>query len=241
MDATAEFGRRLGAVLGRIRAACDRAGQDPSVIRLIGVSKTRTADEVMAAVRAGLDDVGENYAQEAVAKARMVAEAGLAPRWHFLGGLQTNKVRSLVPFVAGIQSIDRPSVVAELARRADPDRRIEIFVEVNVGDESQKSGCAPGDTADLCRHVLAVPALRLAGLMCVPPVGDDPEAARPHFRFLRRLRDDLRRDLRLDGDALTELSMGMSGDFEAAIEEGATTVRVGTLLFGPRPPRRQES
>jgi pyridoxal phosphate enzyme (YggS family) len=241
MDAADGFGTRLAAVRTRIRGACERAGRDPAAVRLIGVSKTRTVDEIVTAIHAGLVDLGENYAQEAVAKARAFAEAGLAPRWHFLGGLQTNKVRTLVPFVAGIQSIDRPSLVAELARRADPDHPIETYIEVNVGDESQKAGCAPADAADLCRQVLAVPALRLAGLMCVPPVADDPEAARPHFRFLRTLRDDLRRDLRLDDDALAGLSMGMSGDFEAAVEEGATTVRVGTLLFGPRPPRRQES
>lgn len=240
MDATAGIRQRLDAIRGRVAAACARAGRDPAGVRLIGVSKTRTADEVVAAVRAGLSDLGENYAQELVAKARAVADAGLAPRWHFLGGLQSNKVRALAPIVAGIQSVDRPSLVDELARRVPPDTAIEAWIEVNVGDETQKSGCAPADAADLCRRVAAVPGLRLAGLMCVPPVEDDPEASRPHFRFLRTLRDDLRRNLALEGDALAGLSMGMSGDFEAAVEEGATTIRVGTLLFGARPPRTQE-
>lgn len=237
MAAATEPQTRLEAVREQVRQACARVGRDPAQVRLIGVSKTRDADEVITAVRCGLSDLGENYAQELVAKAQAVAAAGLTPRWHFLGGLQTNKVRLLVPVVTGIQSVDRPSLIDELARRADPGRPIEVFIEVNVGDESQKAGCAPADTADLCRRVLAVPALRLAGLMCVPPVDDDPEASRPYFRFLREHRDSLRRDLRLHEETLAGLSMGMSGDFQAAIEEGATTVRVGTLLFGPRPPR----
>ncbi len=224
---------RLSAIRQRITQACHRCGRDPASIRLIGVSKTRDADEIIAAYRAGLVDFGENYAQELVAKAKLVADANIAPRWHFLGGLQTNKVRSLIPVVSGIQTVDRPSLIKELAKRAT--QPLEVFVEVNVGDEQQKAGCHPKEAADLCRQILEVPNLKLVGLMCVPPIANTAEATRPYFRFLREKRDELRAKLSIsDSDTLSQLSMGMSADFEVAIEEGATTVRVGTDLFGPR-------
>jgi pyridoxal phosphate enzyme (YggS family) len=224
---------RLSAIRQRIAQACHRCGRDPASIRLIGVSKTRDADEIIAAYRAGLVDFGENYAQELVAKAKLVADANIAPRWHFLGGLQTNKVRSLIPVVSGIQTVDRPSLIKELAKRAT--QPLEVFVEVNVGDEQQKAGCHPKEAADLCRQIMEVPNLKLVGLMCVPPIANTAEATRPYFRSLREKRDELRAKLSIsDNDTLSQLSMGMSADFEVAIEEGATTVRVGTDLFGPR-------
>jgi pyridoxal phosphate enzyme (YggS family) len=235
VDRAEEIRANVESVRERISAACAGVGRDPSTVRLVGVTKWKPAADVAAAVRAGLLDLGENYAQELAAKAPEVAAlAGVAPRWHFLGGLQTNKVRQVLPIVAGIQSVDRPSLVDEIGKRLAPGATLEVFLEINVGDEAQKSGCAPADAADLARRVLAVPGLRLAGLMCVPPVEDDAEASRPYFRALRDLRDRLRAALAAPPGVLEGLSMGMSHDFHVAVEEGATTVRVGTALFGAR-------
>jgi hypothetical protein len=234
MERAQEIRENLDLVRSRIAAACARTGRDPAAVRLVGVSKFKSPEDVAAAVAAGLSDAGENYAQELVAKAAAVAALGPSPRWHFLGGLQSNKVRQVVPIVAGLQSVDRPSLVDELARRVPADASLEVFVEVNVGGEAQKSGAAPGDVEALCRRLLAIPGVRLAGLMCVPPIVDDPEASRPYFRDLRALRDRIRAALDAPAGVLEGLSMGMSYDFEVAIEEGATTVRVGTALFGER-------
>jgi len=228
------FLTRLAAVNARIEEACRSCGRDPAEVRLVGVSKTRPAAEVLQAIEAGLCDFGENYAQELERKAREVREAGCHPRWHFIGHLQTNKVRRVLPLLASIHSVDRPSLVRELAAWSDPDRPLEVFVEVNLGDEEGKTGARAGDAEDLCRQVLAVPGLRLAGLMGMPPLAPDPEASRPHFRRLRNLLHDLQRRLRGPPETFRHLSMGMSDDLEVAVQEGATWVRVGTALFGPR-------
>lgn len=229
-----EIRANLERVRGRIAAACARAGRDPGSVVLIGVTKTWGPEVVLAAWEAGLRDFGENYAQELVEKAREVERAGARPRWHFIGGLQTNKVKAVVGLVHGVQSVDRESLARELGRRVGGGRALDVFVEVNTGGEPQKSGVAPGEAAALCARVLEEPGLRLVGLMCVPPFSEDPEASRPHFRELRGLRDRLRRDLGVGEGVLSGLSMGMSHDFEVAVEEGATVVRVGTALFGER-------
>ncbi len=229
-----EIRANLERVWERIAAACARAGRDPREVGLIGVTKTWGSEVVLAAWEAGLRDFGENYVQELVHKAREVAEAGATPRWHFIGGLQTNKVKAVVGLVHSVHSVDRESLVRELGRRAGAGRALEVFVEVNTGGERQKSGVAPGEARALCARVLEEPGLRLVGLMCVPPFLQDPEASRPHFRELRGLRERLRRDLGVGEGVLSGLSMGMSHDFEVAIEEGATVVRVGTALFGER-------
>lgn len=218
----------------RIAAACTRVGRDPSGVLLIGVTKTWGPDVVMAAWKAGLEDFGENYAQELVEKARVVKERGGNPRWHFIGGLQTNKVKVVVGLVHSVQSVDRESLVRELGRRLEGGRVLDVFVEVNLGGETQKSGVAPGEAEALCARVLEEPTLRLAGLMCVPPFFEDAEASRPYFRELRRLRDKIVYGLGVGEGVLEGLSMGMSHDFEVAIEEGATVIRVGTALFGAR-------
>jgi len=228
------FAARLAAVRARIEAACRSCGRDPAEVRLVGVSKTRTAAEVLDAVAAGLADFGENYAQELEPKAREVREAGAHPRWHFIGHLQANKVRRVLPLLASIHSVDRASLVGELAARSDPERPLDVFVEVNLGEEAGKTGARPGDAEDLCRKVLASPGLRLVGLMGMPPLAADPEASRPHFRRLRELLLDLQRRLPCPPETFRHLSMGMSDDLEVAVQEGATWVRVGTALFGPR-------
>jgi PLP dependent protein len=196
----------------------------PAGVTLVAISKTQPVEAIREAYAAGQRDFGENYAQEWRAKAD--ALAGLADlRWHFVGGLQTNKVKILAGRVAFVHTVDRLELAQELSRRlAARGTRTAVFLEVNVGDEASKEGCRPEQAPALTEAVHALPGLDLVGLMCIPPVGADP---RPHFRLLRSLRDRL---------GLVQLSMGMSGDWREAIAEGATFVRIGTAIFGPRPP-----
>ena len=202
--------------LAEVRARIERAGGDPDGVKVLAVTKTFGPDAVREAVAAGLVDCGESRAQELLSKA---PEVPAEVRWHFVGRLQTNKVRQLAPHVALWQSVDRPDLVAELAKRAPGAR---VLVQVNVSREPQKGGCDPDAAADLVAQARSA-GLDVAGLMCVPAIG----GAREGFRLLRALADDL---------GLEERSMGMTGDLEVAVEEGSTMVRVGTALFGPRPP-----
>ncbi len=206
------------------RLAAVRSGLPPSVT-LVAVSKTQPAEAVREAYAAGQRDFGENYAQEWRAKADALADLPDL-RWHFIGGLQTNKVKYLAGRVACVHTVDRVELARELSRRhAALGARVQVLLEVNVGGEASKEGCAPADVPALAAAVRALPALELLGLMCIPPVEDDP---RPHFRRLHELRDAL---------GLAQLSMGMSADWPVAVEEGSTFVRVGTAIFGARPPR----
>ena len=207
----------VAAVRARIAAAAARAGRDPGSVTLVAATKTVPADRIAAALVAGVRDVGENRAQELLTKAPTLA--GASPRWHFLGPLQRNKVKALARWVTCWQTIDRVAVGAAVARHAPGAR---VLVEVNLGDEPQKAGCAPGETSALVDALRAL-GLVVDGLMAVPPLGADP---RPFFARLRQL---------AARDALLELSMGMTDDFEIAVEEGATLVRVGRALFGERP------
>ena len=215
------------------RLAGVRAGI-PAGVTLVAVSKTQPAEAVREAHAAGQRDFGENYAQEWRDKAAALADLpGLV--WHFIGALQTNKVKYLVgqpsggaPRAAFIHTVDRLTLAEEISRRAlRAGAQMRVFLEVNVAGEGSKSGCAPAELPALARAAAGLPGLALCGLMCIPPAEGDP---RPHFRALRALRDGL-------GLPLPELSMGMSGDFEAAIAEGATVVRVGSAIFGARPPK----
>lgn len=206
-------------VRARLAAAAERAGRDPAAVTLVAATKTVAPERIAAAVTAGVIDVGENRAQELLAKAPALAELDPAPRWHFLGPLQRNKVRALAPFVTCWQSIDRIAVGDTVARHVP---EATVFVEVNLAREPQKPGCPPGETTALV-DALRDRGLVVAGLMAVPPVSDDP---RPWFARLRNL---------AQAAQTPGLSMGMSQDFEAAVEEGATLVRVGRALFGRRP------
>ena len=229
----------------RVEAACRRAGRHPSEVSLIAVTKTWGPEVVLAAREAGLRDFGENYAQELARKAEALRDAGI--RWHFIGALQTNKVKGIVSLLSSVHSVDRPSLVLELGRRieaaaqrpadrtSDGPRALDVFVEVNLARESQKSGVSPDGVLDLCRLILDQPVLRLKGLMCVPPIAGDPEGSRRYFQELRALRERVVRELAPPPGVLSDLSMGMSHDFEVAIEEGATVIRIGTALFGARP------
>lgn len=208
----------VGAVRARIAAATIRAGRDPSEVLLVAATKTVPSSAVRAAMNAGVIDVGENRAQELLAKAPELA-VDTPPRWHFLGQLQRNKVRALAPWIACWQSVDRASLGVEIARRAPGAK---VLVEVNLAHEAQKGGCPPAQLDELI-DTLRGHHLEVDGLMTVPPHNGE---SRRWFAELRELGDRL---------GLSELSMGMSDDFEIAIEEGATIVRVGRALFGARP------
>jgi PLP dependent protein len=213
----ADVAGRLAEVRERIAAAARAAGRGPETVTLVVVTKEIGLDAVRAAIAAGAVDVGENRAQDLVARAAALDDDAL--RWHFIGRLQRNKVRAAAPFVALWQSIDRSDLAAEVGRRAPG---ASVLVQVNVAGEAQKGGCAPDDAPALV-EVCGAQGCRVQGLMTVPPAQRDP---RPVFARLRRMTDDL---------GLGTCSMGMSGDYEAAIGEGATMVRVGSAIFGPRP------
>ncbi len=224
--------RGLDEVQGRIARAAAACGRDPGAVTLVAVSKTHGADAIREAYAAGQRDFGENYAQELEEKARALADLAEL-RWHFIGHLQRNKARLVAPFAEMIQTIDSARLAGELSRLAEPaGRRLPCLVQVNVGEEPQKSGCAAAEAEDVLRAVEAAPGLALAGLMTLPPFDLDATGTRVHFRALRELREALGGAARLP-----HLSMGMSHDFEEAIDEGATIVRVGTAIFGDRPRR----
>jgi len=198
----------------------------PPGVTLVAISKTQPPEAIREAYRAGQRHFGENYAQEWRAKAEALADLPDLV-WHFVGGLQTNKARLLAGRVQWVHTVDRIELARELSRRtAAAGAALKVLLEVNVGGEAQKSGCAPAEVAALAATVRGLPGLSLEGLMCIPPPEADP---RPHFRALRALRDEL---------GLRELSMGMSADWRVAVAEGATLVRLGTAIFGARPPRR---
>lgn len=209
----------IAANLGRIRGAL------PAGVTLVAVSKTQPPDAIREAYAAGQRDFGENYAQEWRAKADALADLPEL-RWHFIGGLQTNKVKYLAGRVAFVHTVDRAELAEEISRRwARAGAVARVFLEVDLAGEERKAGCPPGDVAPLLARLRELPAIEPVGLTCIPPPADDP---RPHFRALRALGDRL---------GLRELSMGMSGDWPVAVEEGATFVRIGTAIFGARPPR----
>ena len=217
----------LERVRERIARAARRAGRRPEDILLIGVSKTVPAERVREAIAAGLPALGENRVQEAREKIRAL---GRPVPWHLIGHLQTNKAKDALELFDVIQSVDRLTLASEIARRAT--RPVDVLVEVNLGGEASKSGFARSEVKPALDALRSMPMLRVRGLMAIPPAVDEPEKARLWFRTLRELRD---------AGGLAELSMGMSGDFEVAIEEGATMVRVGTAIFGERPPPSEHS
>ncbi len=222
-----EAARRLTEVRKAMGRAAERCARDPAGITLLGVSKTFPADRVGTYLRAGLADFGENYIQEAREKAAELETARPAPVWHFIGRLQSNKAKYAAAIFDTVHSVDSLELAAELNRRAAAlARTVNIYAQVNVSGEGSKSGMPPSALPGFLKALPGLPALRLKGLMTMPPYDPDPEAARPHFRALRGLRDEYAPGL--------GLSMGMSGDFEVAIEEGATIIRVGSALFGDR-------
>lgn len=223
---------RLESVLDRIRQAALACGRDPRSVRLVAVSKTVSAEQVRQAVAAGVDTLGENYIQEA--RGKIDALAAMPVAWHFIGHLQTNKAKYAVRLFELIHTVDSLKLAAELDRQAAKAGKIQrILVQVNVSGEASKSGASEAEAGRLVAEIAKLPHLSLEGLMTMPPFFDQPERARPYFRDLRRLRDEIQRRA-LPGVDLRELSMGMTGDFEVAIAEGATLVRIGTAIFGER-------
>ncbi len=227
---------RIDIINQRIAAACQRAGRDFFDVTLVAVSKTVAPKLIRQAIEAGVRVLGENRVQEAAGKIPELADvvAGHNVEWHLIGHLQSNKARRAVELFSAIQSVDSFKLAERLSGvAAELGKRLPVFVEVNLGGEDSKAGVTPDEVLPLCERVAKLPALDLKGLMTVPPFLDDPNEARPFFRRLRDLHDEARRT-GIVGDEFKELSMGMSHDFEIAIEEGATLVRIGTALFGAR-------
>jgi pyridoxal phosphate enzyme (YggS family) len=227
MSTRYEITERLEIVKARIGAAADRAHRDPASIRLVLASKTQTPEAIRAAYEAGARDFGENYVQEAIAKRAALADLAEI-RWHLIGHLQTNKVKLAAGAFILIHTVDSIRVAAALAR-AQPSPRVRALIEVNLGAEASKTGVAAGDVEAILDA--ARDKIQIDGLMTIPPPAPRADAARHYFARLRQLRDRLATG---SGLALSELSMGMTDDFEVAIEEGATIVRIGRAVFGER-------
>ncbi len=233
----------LEANLAHIRRsmeeACRRSGRDIRSVRLIAVTKQVPVEKIREAAAVGLRTFGENYVQEGTRKIEALSDLSL--EWHFIGHLQTNKVKPALQHFDWIQTVDRLSLARELDKRAGTvGKRVPVLLQVHLGDEETKGGVDPDDLESLFKSVQAMEWLDVRGLMAVPPYFEDPEAVRPFFRTLRQWLERLRQEA-LNPERLTELSMGMSHDFPVAVEEGATLIRVGTALFGPRPSKPSPS
>ncbi len=226
------IGENLNEVRRRIEDAEARAGRDPHSVTLVTVTKTRMLDEVRAAVEAGAGDLGENYVQELEEKAAALGDLDL--HWHAIGHLQTNKIRKVARTVAMVHSVDSERVGREIDfRAAAAGRKVPILLQVNVSGEDSKFGVGADEALALARRLVGLTHATLAGLMTMPPYNDDPQANRPYFARLRELREQLVA-AGIPDEAMQHLSMGMTRDYEVAVEEGATLVRVGTAIFGAR-------
>lgn len=223
---THDIGAATERVRERIARACERSGRDPGGVKLIAVSKGHPAEVIRAAYDLGMRVFGENYAQELAAKASALSDLPDI-QWRFIGHLQRNKIKLIEEGRATVDTVDSVRLAEAISARAVARARdVEVLLQVNVGGESQKSGCAPTEVRQLVQAVRGLPNLVLRGLMTVAPELDDVDAARPFFAALREL---------AEAHGLSELSMGMTHDLEQAVEEGATMLRIGTAIFGPRP------
>jgi pyridoxal phosphate enzyme (YggS family) len=227
---------KLTRIRERIAKAAKDCGRDPRSVHLVAVSKTMPAEKVKEAIEAGVDILGENYIQEARDKISKLSDHTVS--WHFIGHLQSNKAKYAVKLFDVIHSVDSVKLVREIDKQAKKNDKVQkILLQVNIAGEDQKSGVKPVEIPNLLKEISERENVSVLGMMTMPPFFDDPEKARPFFRQLREMRDMLQQKFlsQLDPSvSLDELSMGMSGDFEAAIEEGATLVRVGTAIFGER-------
>lgn len=221
---------RIGALRARMAAAAASAGQNVDSVTLLAVSKGQPAELIRAAAAEGLTDIGESYLAEAAGKLEALRDLPLT--WHFIGRLQANKTRHVAERFAWVHGLDRLKIAERLAaQRPYHAPALNVCIQVNLAGEATKGGVPPAEVPELAATVARLPRLALRGLMCIPPEETDPDRQREWFAGLRKLRDSLN----AGGLTLDTLSMGMSGDFEAAIQEGATIVRIGTALFGPRP------
>ena len=226
-----DIAENIAQIRDRINAACSRSGRNKESVHLIAVSKVKPAELVDAAFDAGQRLFGENYVQEFSDKVTQVKKP---VTWHFIGALQSNKVKYIKGKVAMIHSVDRLSLATEINKQwSKLDASIDILIQINIGNEESKSGCRPADVEALIREAAKLPYINIKGLMCLPPHDDDPECVRPYFTQMKQLSEQIAQ-LNIPGVTMDELSMGMSGDFEVAVEEGATLVRVGTAIFGAR-------
>ncbi len=230
--------RNYDEVLAAIRRSCRRVGRDPSRVKVVAVTKGFGVGTLLEAPEVGITDIGENRVQEIVEKHNTLHRASLRGKtslnWHFIGHLQRNKVKYLVNFVDLIHSVDSLRLAREIDKRANQaQRRIPVLLQVNVADEDSKFGVTPDRVLELATAAGSLSWLEVRGLMTVAPFAESPEDVRPIFRRLRQLADELA-EADLPGVSMVELSMGMSGDYEVAVEEGATIVRVGSAIFGPR-------
>ncbi|MBI3600435.1 MAG: YggS family pyridoxal phosphate-dependent enzyme [Nitrospinae bacterium] len=215
-------------ILQRIKLAAERSGRDAGAIKLIAVTKTVDVRRIKEAIAAGVTIIGESRVREAREK---FGEIGRGVEWHLIGHLQTNKVKYIFDIFSLIHSVDSLPLAEEIQKRAeDRGLKTDILVEVNLSGEKTKFGVSPENTIGLVKDILRFKDIRIKGLMTIPPFSESPEDSRKYFRMLRMLRDDIQRE----GIEMKELSMGMSNDFEAAVEEGATMVRVGNAIFGER-------
>ena len=222
----------LARVHKRVKLAACEAGRSAESVSILAVSKQQSVDLISAALAAGQHAFGENYLQEAIPK--VTALAGADIQWHFIGKVQSNKTRAVAEHFDWLHTVDRKRIALRLnAQRPDSRAPLNVCIQVKLAEEAAKSGIAPDQLLELAAGVAELPNLQLRGLMCIPPVTEQPESVRPYFRRLRQLYDELR----AAGYNLDTLSMGMSNDLEVAISEGATLVRIGTAIFGPRPPR----
>ncbi|MBD3378140.1 YggS family pyridoxal phosphate-dependent enzyme [candidate division KSB1 bacterium] len=217
------------SVQKRIGDACQASGRDPQEITVVAVSKTVGKEQIVRAWDAGIRVFGENRVQEAQAKADQIDKPIV---WHMVGHLQTNKVKTVLDFVSVIESVDSFRLAREIDKRAQ--KAVEIFIQVNTSDEKSKYGCEPADTLALVEQIATLPHVRITGLMTIGAFLPDPEEVRPCFQRLARLKDEINA-AHIAGVEINHLSMGMSNDFQVAIEEGATQVRLGRILFGERP------
>ena len=219
-------------IKNRIREACLRCGRKPEDVLLLGVSKAFGIDKIREAVSAGLFDIGENYTQELDEKRNQMNDDRV--RWHFIGHLQTNKVKHIADYIHLIHSVDNDRVAEEIQKRADKvNRTVDVLVEVHTTDEATKFGVLPEKTLDLIKRISAFNRVKVLGLMTMGPFSDDPDDSRPSFQLLADLGKRITKE-GIENVAMQHLSMGMSHDFEVAIEEGATIVRIGTRVFGER-------
>ncbi len=221
----------LRTVMDRIASAARRAGREPSSVRLVVVTKTVDAGRIREAVRAGALILGENRVQEAKEK---IEQLGAIASWHLIGHLQTNKAKYAVKLFDLIHSVDNRELAKEIDRQAKKTRKVQnVLIEVNIAGEQSKAGVAIKEAPALARELSELKNVSIQGLMTVPPFSDNPEDSRPYFRVLRELAEGISRE-GISNVSMKELSMGMSGDYEVAVEEGATMVRVGTAIFGER-------
>ncbi len=229
MTPTTDIAYNLQRLRDRVDAACRRAGRSPAAVTIVGVSKGFPVEAVVAAWQAGLRDIGENRVQEAAAKLPAATAQGATFRRHLVGHLQTNKVKTALDLFDIIHSVDSPHLAEAISRTAR--KPVSVLLEVNVAGEASKYGLRPDEVPQTLERIRSLPNIDVAGLMTVAPAAPDAEQVRPVFRRLREMAEAL---------GLTELSMGMSDDFEVAVEEGATMIRIGRAIFGPRPGRSEE-